>query len=122
MKEVTLTQVNREIHYYGYYGCWQSEVVETYRVRKDLAAKLAILADGGEVNGDTSYGVHNVRQDGRYWYADWSLEIVEGDEAQGDPESWLFEELMAGHIALDISTIIGRNVDCDAINWRGEGR
>ena len=115
MKKITLTRVNREIVRYGA----GKEVVETFRVRKDLAAKLALLADGGMVNGDTSYGVHNVRKNGRYWYADWSLEIIEGAEDQGDPDSAMFDEMLVNHIALDISTVIDRIIECDAINWRG---
>jgi hypothetical protein len=97
------------------YGRGQVEIVEAYWVRKDLAAGLKRLAGGEKVNGDTTYGVHNVRKEGRWWYADWALEVY----AEDDPNSHEFSEKMAGHIRWDLSTILNMPDWHFDVNWRG---
>jgi len=113
--KVTITQTNREVDYsrQAHSGAI-AEVVETYRVNQALARKFAVLADGGEVNGDTSYGVFNVYKEGKSWFAQWALETYEED-----PESIQFDELMSGHIRWDIGTALGLAEDSFCVNWRG---
>ena len=110
MKQVTLTQVAKEIEQKR--AGWQ--VAETYRVSAPLASKLAWLLNEENPNWGMTYGLWKVEQNSKgQWEATWLMD----SETEEEMESSEMDERTAGHILWDLMDATSE--DEIKINWRG---